>query len=210
DDTNKQRLGNVMAHLVESLRVCSIMLQPFLTETPEKIFTQIGVSDKGLQSWDSIHNHGSIKAGTKVQKGVPIFPRLDMEEETEKIKNMMTSTIKEQEKPQGKPEITYDDFMKLDLRVAEVIKAEKMKNADKLLQLKVDLGDHKRQIISGIAAYYTPSDLVGKKVICVTNLKPVKLRGEMSEGMILSGESPDGTLSLAQTDQSLPNGSVVK
>lgn len=151
-----------------------------------------------------------MKAGTKVEKGDPIFPRLDMKEEVEKIKNMMTSTIQEPEVEEGKTEIAYDDFMKLDLRVAEVIKAEKMKNADKLMQLQVDLGDHKRQIISGIAKYYTPSDLVGKKVICVTNLKPVKLRGEMSEGMILSGESKDGELSLAMTDQSLPNGSVVK
>src|SRR5699024_1619056 len=104
----------------------------------------------------------------------------------------------------------FDDFMKLDLRVGEIVKADKMKNADKLLQLQVDLGDHKRQIISGIAEYYTPSDLVGKKVICVTNLKPAKLRGKMSEGMILSGESSDGTLSLAMTDQDLPNGSVVE
>ena len=78
------------------------------------------------------------------------------------------------------------------------------------MQLQVDLGDHKRQIISGIAKYYTPSDLIGRKVICVTNLKPVKLRGQMSEGMILSGEDEDGNLSLATTDQSLPNGSIVK
>src|SRR5690625_7602259 len=84
-----------------------------------------------------------------------------------------------------------------------------MKNADKLLKLQVDLGETKRQIISGIAQYYEPSELIGKKVICVTNLKPVKLRGELSEGMILSGEGPDGSLSLATTDAVLPNGSVV-
>src|SRR5699024_6746908 len=100
--------------------------------------------------------------------------------------------------------------LKLDLRVGEIVNAEKMKNADKLLQLQVDLGKEKRQIISGIAKYYTPSDLIGKKVICVTNMKPVKLRGQMSEGMILSGEDKNGNLSLAQTDESLPNGSVVK
>src|SRR5690625_4547408 len=100
--------------------------------------------------------------------------------------------------------------MKLNLSVEEIKHAEKMENADKLLKLQVDLGFNKRQIISGIAKYYEPSELVGKKVICVTNLKPVKLRGELSEGMILSGEGKDGQLSLATTDESLPNGSIVE
>src|SRR5690625_2550974 len=99
--------------------------------------------------------------------------------------------------------------MKLDFRVAEILKAEKMKNADKLLKLQVDIGEEKRQIISGIAEHYQPEELVNKKVICITNLKPVKLRGEMSEGMILSGEDTDGNLSLATVKDSLPNGSVV-
>ncbi len=108
-------------------------------------------------------------------------------------------------------EVTYDDFMKLDLKVAEVVRAEKMENADKLLRLQLDLGgEEKRQVISGIAKFYTPEEMVGKKVICVTNLKPVKLRGELSEGMILSGEDKDGKLSLATVESDLPNGSVVK
>src|SRR5699024_2745402 len=115
----------------------------------------------------------------------------------------------EQDKP-GKNEVAFDDFMKIDFRVAEVLKAEKMKNADKLLRLQLDIGSEKRQVISGIAKYYEPEELVGRKVICVTNLKPVKLRGEMSEGMVLSGEDKGGNLSLATVDQSLPNGSVVK
>src|SRR5699024_1346731 len=106
--------------------------------------------------------------------------------------------------------VVSDDFMKLAVRIGEIVRADTMQKADKLLQLQVDLGNHKRQTISGIAKHDTQSDLIGKKVICVTNLKPVKLRGEMSEGMILSGEDKDGNLSLAQTDQSLPNGSVVK
>src|SRR5699024_6309916 len=106
------------------------------------------------------------------------------------------------EAAEEKPEVVIDDFMKLDLRVGEIVKADKMKKADKLLQLQDDLGNHKRQIISGIAKYYTPIDLIDKKDIYVKNHKPVKLRGEMSEGMILSGEDKDGNLSLAQTDQS--------
>lgn len=215
DDTKQARLGNVMAHLAESLRVSAVMLQPFLTQTPEKMFTQLGLVDEKMQCWNSLHERGIIPAGTKVEKGQPIFPRLDMEADVEKIKNMMTGPTEEpasevDEETDAKSEVMFDDFMKLDLRVGEIVKANKMKKADKLLQLQVDLGNHKRQVISGIAKYYSPNDLIGKKVICVTNLKPVKLRGEMSEGMILSGEDEDGNLSLAQTDQSLPNGSVVK
>ena len=213
EEHHQARLGNVMAHLAESLRLTAVLLKPFLTESPDEIFAQLGITDETLQQWDSLYSFGHIPAGTKVVKGKPIFPRLEMEEEVEVIKGLMTSSVPEQpteEVKADKPEIVYDDFMKLDLRVAEVVHAEKMKNADKLLKLQVDLGHSKRQIISGIAKYYDPSELVGKKVICVTNLKPVKLRGELSEGMILSGEGPDGTLSLATTIASLPNGSVVE
>ena len=210
DEANNERLGNVMAHLAESLRVIAVMLKPFLTEAPTEIFKQLGVHDTDLQEWDSIYERGVIPAGTKTVKGVPIFPRLDMEKEIETIKGMMTGPAKQAESD-FKDEVVYDDFMKLDLRVAEIVKAKKMKNADKLLQLQVDLGSEKRQIISGIAEHYEPEELIGQKVIVVANLKPVKLRGEMSEGMILSGEGPDGKLSLATVaDKNLPNGSIVE
>src|SRR5699024_4299973 len=109
-----------------------------------------------------------------------------------------------------KEEVVYEDFGKLDLRVGEITEASKMKNADKLLKLQVDLGKEKRQIVSGIAEFYDTEELVGKKIICVVNLKPVKLRGEMSEGMILSGEDEDGQLALATVEKSLPNGSIVQ
>ncbi|MEI3604555.1 methionine--tRNA ligase [Pseudogracilibacillus sp. SE30717A] len=212
EEAKRDRLGNVMAHLAESIRISAVMLQPFLTESPKEIFKQLGVKDEALQQWDSVYEIGSIPSGTKTEKGVPIFPRLDMEEEIETIKKMMKSTIPavEEKQAEQKEEVLYDDFMKLDLRVAEIVKADKMKNADKLLKLQVDIGSEKRQIISGIAEFYAPEQLVGKKVICITNLKPVKLRGEMSEGMILSGEDEKGNLSLATVEQTLPNGSVVK
>ena len=211
DETKKERLGNVMAHLAESLRVTAVLLQPFLTEAPSAIFYQLGIEKEDLQSWESIYERQSIPAGTKVNKDKPIFPRLERDEEIDKVKNMMTSTVPAAEEvADQKPEVVYDDFMKLDMRVAEIVHAERMKNADKLLQLQVDLGSEKRQIISGIAEYYAPEDLLNKKVICVTNLKPVKLRGELSEGMILSGEGEDGQLSLAMTDQHLANGSKVE
>ncbi|GEM04683.1 methionine--tRNA ligase [Halolactibacillus miurensis] len=213
DEAKKERLGNVMAHLVDSLRRTAVLLRPFLTETPGKIFSQLGVTDEALQSFDSIRDFGVVKAGTRVDKQGPIFPRLDTEEEVAAIKAMMTKPAEEKqtEIEPIKEDIAFDDFLKLDVRVAEVIQAEKMKKADRLLKIYVDLGNEKRQIISGIAKFYQPEDLVGKKVLVVANLKPVKLRGELSQGMILTGEDSDGNLSLASVqDPNLPNGSVVK
>ncbi|KAB8126548.1 methionine--tRNA ligase [Gracilibacillus oryzae] len=209
DENSKQRLGNVMAHLVDSLRRVAILLQPFLTQTPEKIFEQIGVTEEQDKTWESLSSFGVSKEGSSVVKKDPIFPRLDVEKEVQTIKDLM-KTPEPEKKEEETDEIPYDDFMKVDLRVAEVIHAEKIKKADKLLKIQLDLGSEKRQVVSGIAKYYSPEELVGKKVICVTNLKPVKLRGEMSQGMILSGEDSDGNLSLATVEADLPNGSVVK
>lgn len=215
EEAQKARLGNVMAHLVESLRKTAVMLQPFLTEAPTEIFNQLNVTDDSLKEWDSVYEDELIKTGTRVHNGDPIFPRLDVEKEVETIKAMMQNLAQEEaaaknEIPEQKEQIAFDDFMKLDMRVAEVLQAEKVKKADTLLQIQIDVGTEKRQVISGIAEHYKPEDLIGKKVICVTNLKPVKLRGKMSEGMILSGEDESGNLALASVEQSLPNGSVVK
>lgn len=210
DENQKERLGNVMAHLAESLRKIAILLKPFLTKTPDAILGQLNITDAPLREWDSLYEDGKIAAGTVVQKGEPIFPRLDAKEEIAAIKGIMKKSTPQQEETDDKEQITYDDFMKLDLRVAEVVQAEKMKNADKLLRLQLDLGNEKRQVISGIAEFYQPEELIGKKVVCVINLKPVKLRGQLSEGMILSGEDEKGNLSLATVESDLPNGSVVK
>ncbi|MGP4070572.1 methionine--tRNA ligase [Halobacillus sp. B29] len=214
DESKKDRLGNVMAHLTESLRQIAVMLQPFLTRTPERIFTQLGVKKEAQKTWQSLSEFGAIEAGTAVQKEDPIFPRLDAEEETQIIKDMMKKPAapkeEEQEEKPETDEVTIDDFMKLDFRVAEVVKAEPVKKTDKLLKVQLDLGYEKRQVISGIAEHYSPEQLIGKKVICITNLKPVKLRGELSQGMILAGEDDQGTLSLASVDQTLSNGTKVK
>ncbi len=216
DAANNERLGNVMAHLAESLRKIAVMLQPFLTEAPNEIFRQIGIQDGSLKAWDSIRDDGVLKEGEPVQKGNPIFPRLDVDKEVQAIKAMMQKPKQKEEQepqepvPEQKEEVVIDDFMKLDMRVAEVMKAESVKKPIKLLKLQLDVGTDKRQVVSGIAEHYQPEDLIGRKVICVTNLKPVKLRGEMSEGMILCGEDNQGQLVLASVEQSLPNGSVVK
>jgi methionyl-tRNA synthetase len=210
-----EELAVVMNHLAESLRRIAIMLKPFLTRTPDKIFKQLNIQDESLQTWDSLERFGIIPAGTIVEKGDPIFPRLDIQEEVEFIKSEMKGPQKEEETKQevqevpDVEEITIDDFMKVDLRVAQVLEAEPVKKADKLLKLQLDLGYEKRQVVSGIAKYYSPEDLVGRKVICVTNLKPVKLRGELSQGMILAG-SHDGELSLATIAEALPLGAKVK
>ncbi|MFJ7756174.1 methionine--tRNA ligase [Peribacillus muralis] len=214
DEARKEELASVMVHLAESLRRTAILLKPFLTQTPEKIFAQLSIKDEVLTSWDSLAEFGQIPAETKVLKGEPIFPRLDMEEEVSYIKEQMQGSApaapeKAEETIQEVDEITIDDFTKVELRVAQVIEVEPVKKADKLLKLQLDLGYEKRQVVSGIAQHYKPEELVGKKVICVTNLKPVKLRGELSQGMILAG-SQDGKLSVATIDSSIPNGSKVK
>ena len=211
DEKQKIRLGHVMAHLAESLRKIAVLLQPFLTEAPKEIFKQLGVADESLQTWDSLYKQHVIKEGTRVQKGQPLFPRLEVDEEVETIQKMMRPTVEQPaDQEEAIEQITFDEFTKMDLRVAEVLEAEKVKNTDKLIKIQLDIGTEQRQVISGIAEYYEPKELVGKKVICVTNLKPVKLRGELSEGMILSGEDDTGKLVLATVEGSLPNGSVVK
>lgn len=217
-EERKDELASVMVHLAESLRRTAILLQPFLTVTPSGIFQQLGILDEELKTWESLDSFGPIPNGTKVLKGNPLFPRLEIADEVEFIRGKMGGStpvveekqeVKQEEKPEEIDEIAIDDFMKIDLRVAEVIQAEPVKKADKLLKLQLDLGYEKRQVVSGIAQYYKPEELVGRKVICITNLKPVKLRGELSQGMILAG-SKDGSLSLATVDQTLPNGSKVK
>ena len=215
DQEKEKELRSVMYHLAESLRISAVLLQPFLTQTPEKMFAQLGVEDQSLKAWDSIQTFGQLK-NVKVKKGEPLFPRLEAEEEVAYIKQKMqgTAPAKEEkaEEPQEAerlPEITFDQFMDTELRVAEVLSVEPVKKADRLLKLQIDLGFEQRQVVSGIAKHYTPDQLVGMKIICVTNLKPVKLRGELSQGMILAGES-DGVLKVVAVDQSLPKGTRIK
>lgn len=216
-EEDKTELASVMNHLAESLRIIAVLLKPFLTKAPEAILEQLNLPVE--QNFESLNGFGKIPARTKVvAKGTPIFPRLDAKEEVAYIKEQMKATnpVKQQEAEQAEveafetPQIGIEDFDKLDLRVAEVKQVEKVKKADKLLLFQLDLGEGKlRQVLSGIAQFYTPEELLGKKVIVVSNLKPVKLRGLMSEGMILSGEF-DGKLRVIEANADLPNGSKVK
>ncbi|WP_039043154.1 methionine--tRNA ligase [Sporosarcina sp. ZBG7A] len=218
EEADRGKLASVMVHLAQSLRHIAVMLQPFMTESPKKIIEQLGLDESRL-AWDTLGDFNTIPENTKViEKGVPIFPRLDNEVEIQYIKEQMAITApKEAEKEEPKeeklveesPEITIDSFNAIDLRIATVTACEKIPKADKLLKLQVDLGYEQRQVVSGIAEHYDPDQLVGQKVIVVANLKPVKLRGELSQGMILAGTS-DGVLKLATADASLANGSRVK
>lgn len=223
DESKQEELASVMAHLVESLRIASILLQPFLTEAPAKIWSQLGITAGEWTDWESTKQLGVIPGGTKVGKAEPIFPRLDAEQEIEFISSSMAGgavtaeTAKSEtapkqeaeEKPELKEEIGIDEFAKVELRVAQVVACESVPKADKLLKLQLDLGFEQRQVVSGIAKHYKPEELVGRKVICVTNLKPVKLRGELSQGMILAASEGD-QLTLATVPDSMPNGAVVK
>ncbi|WP_010309151.1 methionine--tRNA ligase [Kurthia senegalensis] len=219
DEALKPQLGTVMYNLAENLRRVAVMIQPFMTQAPKEILRQLGLSEE-LLAWDTLTAGNVIPTNTKViEKGEPIFPRLDNEVEVAYIREQMQSSVKTPQVEEKKEvvaedveheeEITIDDFMKVELRVGTVLAAEKMKKADKLLKIQVDLGYEQRQVVSGIAAYYTPEQLVGQKVIVVANLKPVKLRGELSQGMILAGSVGD-TLKLAQVDPTLENGARVR
>jgi len=206
-------LDTVLYNLIESIRVISVMIQPFLHHTSQAIWEQIGLKDGELTVWDTVTTFGLYPAGGTVQKGEALFPRIDIEKELEALEALSAAkraeAAKANEKSESapakkptapfKPEITIDDFGKLDLRVAEITSAKAHPNADKLLILQLKVGDTNRQVVSGIAKYFDPEQLVGKKVVIVANLKPVKLRGELSEGMILAA-SDDETLALVTAD----------
>ncbi|QNU67187.1 methionine--tRNA ligase [Ruminiclostridium herbifermentans] len=239
DESNAARLAQVMYNLAETLRVVSILILPFMPETPEKIWNQLGIMDKSLVEWDKAKEWGLYPSGASVKKGEIIFPRIDVKKELEEIEKMSQANASASEKAEtaGKAEkaekdlkkqaknepasetsdndnetnanlITIDDFSKVDLRVAKVIEAEKVEKADKLLKMKLQVGDETRQVVSGIAKYYTPEEMVGKTLILVANLKPAKLRGIESQGMILAASNDNG-LSLVTIDKDMESGARV-
>ncbi len=209
DTSQKELLESVMYHLVENIRFAAVLLRPFLTEAPYKIFEQLNLNDNALYEFDSLNTYGHITELKVVEKATPIFPRLDVEAEVEFIKGTMQPPVSEKNEAEDKSEITIDVFDKIELKAATIIDADYVKKAKKLLKIQVDLGNEKRQIVSGIAEFYNPEDIIGKKVVVVTNLKAVELRGEKSEGMILSAEK-DGQLTLVSLPSTIENGSLVK
>ncbi|WP_291292401.1 methionine--tRNA ligase [Enterococcus sp.] len=221
DPEKKAELDSVMVHLAESLRIVAILLQPIMTETPANIFHQLGLTSEAMDLKDL--RFGEFPSDTKVvAKGTPIFPRLELETEVTYIQKKMAEGTQSTEETvkwnpeetilaSEKPEIKYDDFDKIELKVAEVIDCQKVKGADKLLQFRLAAGDDQdRQILSGIAEFYPePQDLIGKKVVIVANLKPRKMRGQVSQGMILSAEDTEGRLKIVEAPKGMPNGSII-
>lgn len=209
---DKERLSTVLYNLMESLRIVNILIYPFITDTALKIKEQIGQDEI---NWEDAREFGLTKSGTKVKKTENLFPRLDVKKEvlrlTEENKKLIEKRKQEKmakEVVKGKPEITIDDFDKVELKVAKIIEAKKHPDADKLLVLKVKIGEEERQIVSGIKKWYEPSDLIGKKVVVCTNLKPVKLRGVESKGMILAAANDD-EFTIVSTLQDIDDGAVI-
>ena len=214
DEDKKDRLNTVLYNLAESLRIVSVLIYPFIKETSLKIREQLGLDEK--INWEDSRVFGLLPDGTKVKKGEVIFPRLDIEAEIERFNEENTALLesrimkeKKEEKEDIKEEVTIDDFDKLDIRVAEVVDVEDHPNADKLFVLKLKVGDMDRQVVSGIKDYYKKEDLIGKKVLMIVNLKPIKLRGVESKGMILAAEDDEKNLSLASTLADLKSGAKI-
>ncbi len=208
DEDKKERLGTVLYNLLESIRFIAILVSPFMPETAEKIFKQINTQ---VTSYDSLKEFGGLKAGEKVGTAEPLFSRLDSEKLLADIAEA-AKKAQEAEKPkkeiEQKPEITIDDFAKVELRVAKVEACEPVKKAKKLLKLTLDDGAGKRTVASGIAQYYKPEDLIGHNVILVANLKPAKLCGVESCGMILAADSNDSVKVIFADDMEV--GSTVR
>ncbi|KPN80294.1 Methionine--tRNA ligase [Apilactobacillus kunkeei] len=230
NDGDAEKLADVMAHLAASLRVIGLLISPVMTNAPKQIFTQLGLDDQAIDL-TNISIEDLPTGGKVVAKGTPIFPRLDKEEEVDFIKNQMTKSdkkkgraAKEEAKKQAqvaqqgaesaadKKEIKFDTFEKVELKVAEVKNVERVEGADKLLKFTLDAGkEETTQILSGIAKWYPDFEkLIGKKVIIVSNLKPRKMRGQLSQGMLLSVEHDDGNIELVTIGSQFENGATLE
>lgn len=223
DPAQAERLQAVMYNLAEALRIIAILIAPFVPVTAPKIYEQLGLGNpESFFMADAVW--GKLATGTKVQKGEPLFPRIEVTEAGETViaatkktaaKAIKAEAPKAEAKKEAKPaaaadgEITIEDFAKIDLRVATVVAAERVPKTDKLIKLQVKIGDEERTIVSGIAQHYEPENLIGKNVIVIANLKPAKLRGIESRGMVLAASDDEGNLVLADAP-GIASGSKVK
>ena len=207
DESKKARLASVLYNLLETIRICTTLLSCFMPTTMPKVWEQIG-ADEALITYENAGKIGVLPLDVTVKKGAPLFPRIDADKEIDELNALIEKQMKEAEKEaQGEseeekmPEITFDDFEKVELKAAKILECEPIKKAKKLLKLIVDDGsEEKRQIVSGISQWYKPEDLIGKTVIIVANLKPAKLCGEMSYGMLLAADTADGGVKVMFAD----------
>ena len=225
DPEKRSRLGNVLYLLAECIRFVAVLIGPVMPHTPARIFEQLGLGDDSLKTWDSLSAFGKLPAGIKVCKGDALFPRLDVKKELEalaaekKEEKKAESAPKKEEKKEAKkvelPEgcVSIDDFFKCKLRVAKVLSCEHVKKSEKLLKFELDLGSERRTILSGIAKFYEPEQLMGKNLVIIANLPPRKMMGIESNGMILSAveEREDGSewLRVLTVDGDIAPGSEV-
>ncbi len=217
DESKHGELADTLYTLAETLRIVATLISPFMPTTPKEIYKQLNINSD-ITTYESIKTFGLLNKDVKITKGDVIFPRLDLNKELETLNSLNKDTIKNSVANQNKDTIedniednfiTFDDFAKVNFKLGEILECEKVKKSDKLLVSKVKVGNEIRQIVSGIAEHYKPEDMVGKKVVVVTNLKPIKLRGVLSEGMILAGSYND-TLNLVTVDGDLESGATIK
>ncbi len=201
-DEGKIRLATVLYNLLETIRICTVLLKPAIPDSADKILSALG--EKG-DDITKVEAFGGLKSGATVSEGEALFSRLDEEKVMAAI-NAEKEEEKKPEKPEGEPEIEFDDFVKVEMRTAEILECEPVPKSKKLLKLKLDLGYEKRQVLSGIAQYYTPDKLIGKKVIVVANLKPRMMMGYESKGMVLASSAEGDTVRVIFLDPETPNG----
>ena len=213
DETNKPRLAAVLYNLLEAIRITSTLLSPFMPTTMPEVWKQIGAAECDV-TYENSGKFGVLPDDVTVSKGAVLFPRIDTEKEIDELNKLieaqMTKTQKAQEKIELAPEIAIDEFFKTELRAAKVKACEKVKKSKKLLKLQLDDGMGGRQVVSGIAEHYKPEDLIGKTVILVANLKPAKLCGEESMGMICAADMPDGGIKVVFLDDDVPAGTKIR
>jgi len=219
DESQKPRLGTVLYVLLECARIVAVLIAPTMPRTPERIFAQIGVTDDELKTWESVKAFGGVKPGSTVKKGESLFPRIDVAKELELLEAERQAAIaaakaeleppKDEEKTvfTQKDLCQFDDFEKIQLVVAKVLKCEKVPKADKLLMSTLKVGNTERIVVSGIAKFYKPEEMVGKKVVLLANLAPRKIRGIESHGMLLcAANADDSKLSLLTVDSDMEDG----
>ena len=214
----RQRLATVLYNLVESICIGASLLKPFMPETADKILSQLSAKARSIEE---INDFGLYPSGTRVtEKPEILFARLDIKEVLKQVEESKEKEeqVEENQAGQGskdiidieaKPEITYDDFAKLQFQIGEIIACEEVKKSKKLLCSQVKIGSQVKQIVSGIKGHYTAQEMVGKKVMVVTNLKPAKLAGLVSEGMLLCAEDLEGNLSLMIPERTMPSGAEI-
>ena len=221
NEADRPRLGTVMYVLLECCRIVAVLIAPTMPRTPARIFAQIGVDDESQMTWESVKAFGGVKPGNMVKKGEALFPRIDVAKELELLEAERLAAIAEAKKAEELPApkdeektvftqkdlCQFDDFEKIQLVVAKVLKCEKVPKADKLLMSTLKVGNTERIVVSGIAKFYTPEEMVGKKVVLLANLAPRKIRGIESHGMLLcAANADDSKLSLLTVDSDMEDG----